>query len=268
MNSTLAGLTPDRLDAETAHMKPERIMWHLSLLVIALVVFFPATSQADSLRIVTEAWPPHVFQDEDRITGSDYEVAVAVLNAMGTTVSLEFFPWKRCISMVEEGGADALLDAGKTEAREKTMHFPKESLSSSETVLFHRSDRELPFHSFNDLTGLTIGTQLGYSYSEEFKNAKGFRKVPVNDIRLNIRKVLTGRIDAYVANRNYGLFVARQLNVLSEVRHTAKVISGGDVYLAFSKETVAPDFVAAFSRTLKRFKETDEYRTILSRYGQ
>jgi polar amino acid transport system substrate-binding protein len=233
-----------------------------------LLVLGSGTVSADTIDVVSDSWPPYVFEDNGRIAGTDYETVKAVLEGMGHQLRLTFYPWKRCIAMVEDGSADALMDAGKTEQRETTLIFPKEPLSSSQTVLFHLKGRLFVFRSLADLKGLKVGTQLGYSYSVEFNQARGFIKEPVESVEINIRKLLYGRIDLFMANRNFGLFEAQRLGVSDQIAHLQKTISSGDVYLAFSRKSPKNALAAEFAKALKQFKKTERYRAILKKYGQ
>lgn len=245
-------------------------MIHLErfLLVLIMVVFFHGSACADSFRVVTESWPPYVFRSEGRVLGFDYEVTKSVLESLGHQLTIEFFPWRRCVEMVRHGEADALLDVGRNDDRERFLLFPAEPLSMSETVVFFSAENPFVFNEMEDLAGKTVGTQMGYSYSKEFEQADYFRKEPVSDISLNIRKLLAGRIDLFVANRNYGLYTAREMGRLKEIHSSAKAISGGAVYLGFSRKKISSDKVMQFSEQLLRYKKTKECRDILRRYGQ
>lgn len=241
----------------------------LSLVTMtALFALAPGAASAETIDVVSDSWPPYVFEDGGRIAGTDYETAKAVLEGMGHQLRLTFYPWKRCVAMVEDGSADAIMDAGKTPRRERALVFPDEPLSSSRTVLFHLKGKPFVFRSLADLRGLKVGTQLGYSYSAEFDRARGFTKDPVESVETNIRKLLYGRIDLFMANRNFGLFEANRMGVLNQIGHSEKTISSGDVYLAFSRKSPKSVLAGEFETALKRFKGTDRYRAILKKYGQ
>lgn len=241
----------------------------LRLLVAALVlVCWAAAAQARTVRAVTEAWPPYVFEEEGTPAGFDYETARAVLAGMGHELVVTFYPWKRCLAMVEDGRADALLDTGRTAARERFLVFPDEPLSESATVLFFRRGESFRFESFEDLRGKVVGTQLGYTYSDEFAAAEGFERVPVSDVRLNIRKLLAGRVDLFMANRGFGLYTAKAMGVLREIDYAERPVSSGAVYLAFSRRSGAAALAGAFSSALAAFRGTAAHRAILGEYGQ
>jgi len=101
------------------------------------VAFLSSILFAEKLIVVTDAWAPYVYEEENTAKGFDYEVMMKVFEKMGDTVEFKFYPWKRCIKMIEDGEAAAILDISKNDERLKTMYFPKEKISDSASVLFH-----------------------------------------------------------------------------------------------------------------------------------
>ena len=148
------------------------------------------------------------------------------------------------------------------------MHFPEEPLSESSSVLFHLKGKPYAFAGLKDLKGLTIGTILGYKYSKEFLEAGYFKREPVKTEEQNFHKLLHGRIDMLLTNKNVGLFTAKNMGVLDNVDYLLKPLSGGNNYLAFAKKPGSANLAEEFSVYLAEFKKTVAFRSILHRYGQ
>lgn len=242
-----------------------RLVCFLAMLAFCLS---PPAVQADSIFVVSEPWPPYVFEQDGKAMGFDYETAKAVLESMGHTLHFRFYPWKRCLSMMRDGQADALLDVDINEERKAFMAYPSVPLSASETVLFFDKRRPFEFTSINDLVGKTVSTQLGYYYTKEFMDSDLFTKHPVRKVDNGFRMLLAGRVDLTVANRNFGLYMAKRTGLLNKLGHTSTPLSGGMNYLAFSRKGNHPDLAEEFATALTRFKSTRRYREILARYGQ
>jgi polar amino acid transport system substrate-binding protein len=223
---------------------------------------------AESIRVVTDAWPPYVFEEQGTMTGFDYEVMQAVMKRMGYSVEFRLMPWKRCLQMIESGQADALLDVSITEERKRSMIFPSEPLSDSASVLFHRRGQRYRFNTLEDLRGLRIGTIAGYEYNKEFLEADYIFREPVADLQQNIRKLMNGRIDLFISNRRVGLYALQRAGALDAVAYLPKPVSGGEVYLAFTRTDANRVLAKKFSESLRTFKGTKEYRDIHARYGQ
>lgn len=238
-----------------------------NLIVLILLLPFSLLS-TEPLQIVTDIWAPYIYRDDGSAAGFDFEVMDAVLQRMGIEYELKILPWKRCIYLIENREADAILDISMNDNRLENMIFPEESISSSESVLFYRKGASYRFTGLNDLDNLIIGTILGYEYNREFLEAENFKKEPVTSLEQNIGKLLLGRIDMFLSNRSVGLFTIMNRGKSSEITYLPEPVSGGLNYLAFSKKESNEKLAKAFSEELRRFKSTAEYRTILARYGQ
>ena len=242
-----------------------------NILICTLCITIQALSSSsqanERLLVVTDEWAPYVYKERTSITGIDYEVMMAVFATMGYEVDFQLLPWKRCIRMIEEKTADAILDISMTEQREKTMYFPEEHISESVSVLFHLKGKRYTYNALKDLSGLTIGTVLGYAYSKEFLEADFFTREPVKTEEQNWNKLLYGRIDLFLSNRNVGLYTAERMNIQDRIDFIPKAVSSGDNYLAFSKKTGHAALSQSFSEHLKRFKTTPEYTAIQSKYN-
>lgn len=239
------------------------------LFVLLVLLLNLAESQAkDRLLVVTDEWPPYVFHENQGFAGFDYEVMMAVFSEMGYEVNFQIYPWKRCIHMIETHLADAILDVGLTEARKKIMYFPEEKISESSSVLFHLKGKQYKYESLQDLQGLSIGTIRGYEYNKEFLDADYFFKEPVEREEQNFTKLILGRIDMVLINKNVGLYNAQKMGVLEEIDFIPKAVSGGDNFMAFSKKPGHAKLAEEFSDNLKSFKKTPAFQEILHKYGQ
>lgn len=235
---------------------------------MGLLLITASVAMAEQLVVVTEAWAPYVYQDAGIAKGFDYEVMVAVFRDMGYTADCRFYPWKRCLRMVRSQEADAILDVGLNPERAKQMFFPDESISESISVLFFLKGRPDNFKVLSDLTGMKIGTVLGYFYNQEIEDADYFIKEPVRDIEQNFKKLLAGRIDMFISNKHVGLFNAQNLGLLDRIDYSKNKISGGRNYVAFSLKPANKALATVFSAHLKTFKTTSRYRAIMQKYGQ
>lgn len=236
--------------------------------VLCLLLMGNAPSaQARRLLVVSEPWPPYVFQKDGQLQGLDYETSLEVLRSLGFDVRFEFYPWKRCLQMVRTGQADALLDAGLTHERKAFLAFPDEPLSTSRTVLFFKVETPFTFTSYNDLAGLRVATQLGYYYTQKFMESDTFERMPANGMEGGLKMLLAGHADLAAANLYSGLYTARTLGITGRIGHTRNAISSGDNYLAFSLALGHAGLADRFSKALKEFKRTDQYAAVIERYG-
>ena len=161
-----------------------------AVLVFACLSF---AARGEKLRIVTEPWAPYVYEQGGKNLGLDYETTAIVFKRLGIEVEWQFLPWKRCLSMLETGQADGALDIFHSDERDATLLYPSEPLSDVEFVMFYANDRPHPFHSLEDLKGLTVGTSPGYLYSSDFRESTLFTREPAPTHEANFGKLVRGR---------------------------------------------------------------------------
>lgn len=233
--------------------------------IFALV---PPSYADEPLRVVTEAYPPFVYQEDGRAKGIDWEVTQAVLANMGIGADVQFCPWKRCLVTVQSGYADAILDVNKTPEREKHLVFPEEHLSRAPTVFFQREEQEFSYTSLDELPPLEAGTILGYHYCDEL--AEGPLKIEEGkSLEQNFEKLLQGRLALVIENVSVGRFVVQEMGIEDQVEVVpgARFCEEEKNYLAFAKYSPYATLVERFSQALSDFKGTDRYRQILAKYG-
>lgn len=244
-----------------------RNFFAITIFLLVLTGFNSTGVTRPALLIVTDEWAPYVYLENGELKGFDYEVMTAVILKMGYEIDFRVIPWKRCIFMIEEGEADAILDVSRTEKREKTMLFPDQEISESASVLFHQRGKQYSFEKLEDLHGLTVGTILGYAYSNEFLQADFFTREPVKNLEQNFNKLLYGRIDMVLSNKHVGLHTSRKMGIAEKIDYIPKTVSGGNNYLAFSKKPGHEQLVKEFSSQLKLFQSSRQYTEIMKKYG-
>lgn len=219
-----------------------------------LVVLGTRPATAETLQLVTEAWPPLIEQNDDgQPTGMMWTIAEKALVDLGYQVELEFVPWKRAQRMVAEGQKDGIVGIGYTAERASRYQFPEHYLILSETTIFSLAEAGQPYTGLESLAGLAVGVSAGYVYSPRVEKANHFHKVRVPSIESGLTMLTLGRIDALLGNRLVVWSEAEKLGLADRLLAAETAISGGPVYLAFSR-SVAPDLVRAFSEALANYR--------------
>lgn len=236
--------------------------------LFGLLALVPLARAEEPLRVVTEAYPPFVYQEDGKAKGIDWEVTQAILEEMGIGADLQFCRWKRCLVTVQSGYADAILDVNKTPDREKHLVFPEEHLSRAPTVFFQREGQEFHYTSPDELPPVKAGTILGYHYCDEL--AKAPLKIEEGkSLEQNFEKLLQGRLTLVIENVFVGRFIARETGIADQVEVVpgARFCEQEKNYLAFAKYSRYAALAERFSQALSKFKGTDRYRQILAKYG-
>jgi polar amino acid transport system substrate-binding protein len=226
----------------------------------------PVTAQPPT-RVVCDLWPPYQFKQDGHLSGYSTEMVREVYASMGiTSETITPFPWKRALSIVETGHADALFSANYTADRLTFARYPEEPLFETPWVIWTHKHR--PVTSLETLKGKRVGVVIGYSYTPEFwqfiETYCTVEKVSLDEI--NFRKLEVGRIDATVAEYGNGLHLMRTLNLNSVLPQPGVEIKRDGLYILFNRQSVPQSFVDEFSEKLKEFKKSARHEELRKKY--
>lgn len=240
-----------------------------SFFVIFCIGTYGEGSEAKQLSLVCDEWPPYQIAGNGRLSGFSTEIVEIVFVRMKTAIpTIDIYPWKRAIFMIEKGKADALFSANFTEERAAFAFYPDEPLISSPWVMWVRKEDELLFRSFEDLLGKKVGIVRGYSYTAEFwdfvKKYDVYDEV-VND-EMNFKKLDAGRIDFVLAEFGNGLHIVRKLKLNKIIPLIKNPVKTDELYVIFNKKTVSRSFVDRFSEELKKLKQEFFYENLYKKY--
>lgn len=147
---------------------------------IFLVLFFflmtieciSARAQAaETARFVEEVdWPPFTPASPGMTTeGLSYDLISAVFERIKIPVTLELFPMKRVLRLLEKGERDGATVISRNAEREKFISFSEPIFQKRGLIFFNKKKHpNFSWQSYSDLKGLLIGTVLGHNYGDEF----------------------------------------------------------------------------------------------------
>ena len=245
----------------------------LTLLIILCSVLcawqvYAASGYPAKLNIVFTEWYPYTYQEGNRAKGFEIDIFRAVMGRMGVKAEFSQFPFKRCLKMIQDGKAHAIISVLKAPDRMSYILFPNASISISKTLFFTRAGKDISYKgSLKDLQKYTIGVISGFTYGKIFDDATYLKKEEVLDAERLINMVVNGRHDLGVENQAVIKGVARKLGVERSIRFLYPPVHTQRLYVGFSKAKGLQKFAADFSEALSQFKRTNEYREILSKYG-
>jgi polar amino acid transport system substrate-binding protein len=233
-----------------------------------LLTILSLTARSETLRLVTEAWAPYVYEENGQATGLDYEITREVLRRLGVGLELQFLPWKRCLLALEQGQADGVLDIFHLPERESQMLFVEEPLSEVELVLFYARNRPHPYRRLEDLRGLVVGISPGYWYNDEqFRTSQLFSREEAPTHEANLGKLVRHRVDLVLNDLRAGLFLSARLGLLDQVDYNRKAIGHDRLYLGLRHTPRMERLARDFSDELRRFKREPAYAQLQRRYA-
>jgi polar amino acid transport system substrate-binding protein len=249
-------------------------------LTLCFVFYFCAIAYAQGntdLLVVrgAEDYPPNEYMDNDRLTGLHIELIEYSAKELGLNLTIESYPWKRALLMIERGQADAISYITKTPERNKYAIFhPKNSLSLDYSG-FIAYTPQVEFLSFDgSLTSIakySIGVQLGYAYGSEFDTFPNLNKIEIHSITQMLDTLKAGRIDL-------GIFSYREFHELKkqglvdDYSFLEPSISKYNNYIAFARSSnrrsnsELEELSNQFAEVLSKFKTTIQYQRLLEKY--
>ena len=131
------------------------------------------------------------------VTGAKRKLFDALERELGVVFELRMYPWPRAERYALEG-AGLIYGLPKTAERLRALRY-SETASHRNLWLVTRSDATFPFNTLDDLRGKTLGVVRGYSYGEEFDNARGKLFNTDDDISsrgTRLTRLMLKRVDA------------------------------------------------------------------------
>ncbi len=193
-----------------------------------------------TVTIALGEWPPFIgerlsgFGTISRIVTSSFE-------NQGYKVTVGFFPWKRSFELTRMGDWDATAVWIRNPQRERKFIY-SDAVMVGTQVLFYRKDSLFDWESSDDLEKYIIGGSTGYYHGEiidqgEKAGVLTLERIP--DEAANFKKLLIGRIDLVVANKDVGYYLMNQIfdaEELSKITHHRKPLETATYHLIIGKK--------------------------------
>lgn len=213
----------------------------VAALVLKALLLSPISIFAENVIFVSvENLPPKIFKQNGQLKGIYVDTIRLVCKRLNIQPEFRLYPWKRCIQMVKTGKADAIFPPFFTKERAGFLYFPSEPMSYTRNVVFARKNSRLIVEHLDDLKGLLVGVNLGYSYGSEFDTYKENLTLDISiDEKMQILKLSREspkRIDVAVVSEEPFMFLAKKLGY-SELFEIVHILSEQPSYIAFSKAT-------------------------------
>lgn len=233
------------------------------LLVASLVLLSSSLVLAEHPAISFDtANPPFMYSRDGTPAGLYPALISAAFDAMGVKVTLQARPWARVIPELDKGLAGA---AGlyKTAERERKYDY-SDPIYVEKLMVFYHQSRPVRFAGVDDFRGLRIGVIRGWSYAENFDQARKRQffvlEESISDEQ-NFRKLALGRVDAVLAVAEAGTAMMKQFDNIA----VAEVpLAQNPTYLAFAKSAQQTVLLREFNQVLKTMKTRGEYQKILA----
>lgn len=248
-------------------------MRHAALVIASAVLWaYTLPAQAvETIKILTEEYPPFNFTDKGKITGLGTEVVQAVLKEINIEGHFQSMPWARAYETAQASENVLIYSINRSKEREKLFKWVG-PITPTDFYLFSLKTRAIRLSHLEDAKPLQIGTvnqDIGEQYLVTQGFNLGYNLQSSARYELNYEKLKLGRIDLWVMNELGAYFMVRQAGddpavVLNKALRIAE-LSGGGNYMAFGLKT-SDHMVERFRRGLEAIKKNGIYDAIQKKW--
>lgn len=241
----------------------------LSLLLVGVSLNLHAI---DRVKITNGEWPPYLSEGLPQF-GSVSKIVFEAFAREGIEVTYGFFPWVRAYEQAREGTEwEATVIWSKSDERAQSFYF-SDSVLTLEDKLFYKQGNEIEWSKISDLSDKTIGLTRGYFYGDDWKRAEDLNIIRTDRVTsdlLNFKKLLRGRIDAFIVSEGVGLSLLKE-HFSAEERcafgmHPKPTRSVGFHVLISKQSPNARELIESFNRGLKKLRAEKRVEEILQQF--
>ncbi|MFC2140527.1 substrate-binding periplasmic protein [Candidatus Auribacterota bacterium] len=220
------------------------------------------------IRLATCNWEPYAGENLKNY-GFGSEIVVQAFKRAGYKAEVYFMPWARVLKVVGEGRYDAMFSAYYSEERTKNYALSR-PYAKSILGFYKRIGENIKFHSYIDLKPYKIGVVRSYVNTPEFDAVDFLDKEAADSDKMNLAKLLKGRIDLilidrYVANYLIDTSLPKAIGKLEFMDPPLEV---KPVHVGFSRKIDNyTELLADFNKSLEQMFSDGSVDFILKKHG-
>jgi len=223
---------------------------------------------ADDFKMATGDWAPLTHSSDPKSQLLEHLVSAAFA-LENSTVSYDYFPWKRCLYNVENGHFDGTFPWLKTTARAEIYNFTATPLYVDNIVYFHLAETAFDWTVIEDLRKYQVGVTSGFERVDSYK-ALAIPAQEVPEEYLNFEKLLAGRIDVYETSEAVGYAILNDrfsTEDAARFTHHPKPREQSEYYMMFSKTANnAQSAMENYERGLQKLQANGRYDEIVNQF--
>ncbi len=239
--------------------------------------------QNDHLRGGWYSWDPYQYRDfrggVPFLTGFDVEIERALARRMNVDIALPQVDWDQHLANLAAGKADIAAGATESEERSRFAYFSKPYRTETDVLIVPRgASGRYPFRTIEAMLAMfaerkfRLGVVAGFVYADPRVDA--FIADPANSDHIfavatdadNLRNLLAGRIDGYLADRIAATTTAWRRGVGYRIEQHPLQFST-DIHFMLSRATQTPQMLARLNNAIDELQASGELRRIADFYA-
>lgn len=187
-------------------------------------------------------YPPYLWrdpEDENRLIGANAEWMQLLSKEIGVPIDVKYVgPWGRVQEEAKLGRVDLLAGAFFTQPRLEYMDYFYPAFRETRTVIWTRSNFNMPYKKWADLAGKQGVTVINNSFGEEFdRYAKESLKISmVPSLEQALKMLSLSRADYLIYEEDPGLAYVAKLNITG-LKTVSPPITNENLYLTLSHKS-------------------------------
>lgn len=240
-------------------------------LLMALLACMLPVHAGETIKILTEEYPPFNYTEKGKITGLGTEVVQAVLKEINIEGQFQSVPWARAYETTQNSENVLIYSINRSKDREKLFKWVGQ-ITPTDFYLFSLKSRNIQLADLGSAKNLQIGT-VNQDVGEQFLASQGFvvghNLQSSSKYELNYEKLKLGRIDLWVMNELSAYYIARQAgdDPTAVLQKSLRIpeLSGGGNYMAFGPKT-SDALVERFRKGLETIKKNGIYDALQKKW--
>jgi len=230
-------------------------------LALALGLFTTAV-QAETITAYTGTLPPYTMENGGAPQGIAHELVTEMGKRAGIDITIEYMPWKRAQSTVQQTPNSLLLPTSRTTPREDIYAWVSQLLVADEVFATKSSSID----SLDQARGLKSIAIMGGTPRDKRLHAEGFENLTVTkDTITAIRLLDAGRTDAWFTLNHRFFYTLKQEGLDPNSVTVGTPIKSQHLWLAAHKDFDA-DTAAALAKAMEELQADGTYDAILAKY--
>lgn len=218
------------------------------------------------LRLVATEFPPYTTTS---LTDGGTAVAITrvALERVGLAMELQYRPWVRALSELQQGQFDGIVGAWFSSERERYLVYPRPLGITNRIGFMARAGHSIVVDDLGKLGQLKIGTVRDYANPPAFEQAQLRRDEAVDDVT-NLRKLIAGRIDLALIDKGvaFHLLQTQLRDSAAALTWVEPALADMPLYMALSRRSPQLDArLAAFNRGLSELQSSGDLSRLLQR---
>lgn len=178
-------------------------------------------------------------------------------------------PWKRVLTLLENGEIDVLTGAYMTNERLQKFGV-SHAVMTEEVAVFVRSSLPVRPKGLTDLAGLHGVAPFGATFGEEFETFAAANlmidRYPVDDLKILVQLLVEDKADYMVTARRTGERMVEEMSAQEKVELLPWPAAVNTLHFLFSRATACFALLDSFDEELKRQTEDGKLEDLIKEY--